>query len=296
MLPRSPDESLVNLFSGNSASRGLSDLKVQLALVQAASLLYLEGVTRATASQVVEKAIREYGIEATPSYAGQLFAVLGIGSSITHGKSRFVLEHDLLNKVRKALETKIEETSSHLKSSIEHFKDLPDKINALEKDWNDCLRLRQKEKELLRVINEEKSKPSSLRQLETEAGKLRERAKQTEALKQECARLSREIKKQPSLEEKRKSVEEAIAKYEEKAKNLAQRERETNIKEQNTNNRETELAARIEKLQHRLGWVELAELKQHIKEAKRELDQLLKQLGEKRTLLDRLLHRKEGQS
>jgi hypothetical protein len=49
MLQRKPDESLINVFAGNNTSRGLSDLKVQLALVQSACTLALEGTIRATA-------------------------------------------------------------------------------------------------------------------------------------------------------------------------------------------------------------------------------------------------------
>lgn len=53
---------------------------------------------------------------------------------------------------------------------------------------------------------------------------------------------------------------------------------------------------RIEKIAGKIGWVDLATLTQKVEEAKKELEQVLKQLGEKRSLLDKLLHRKEANS
>ena len=92
MQQHGPDKRLINAFRGSSASRGLSDLKVQLALVQAACTMALEGTARATASQVAVRANTTYGTEAAASFAGQVFATLNINTVITRGKSRLVLD------------------------------------------------------------------------------------------------------------------------------------------------------------------------------------------------------------
>ena len=47
MIQRKPDDRLIETFVGNHTSEALSEQKVQLALVQSASLLSLEGTTRA---------------------------------------------------------------------------------------------------------------------------------------------------------------------------------------------------------------------------------------------------------
>ena len=58
--------------------------------------------------------------------------------------------------------------------------------------------------------------------------------------------------------------------------------------------KEALLARSIYSLQQRWGYVQLTELQQAIQQARAELDQLSCQLGEKRSLLDRMLHRKGG--
>ena len=101
MLQHKTDDRQLNVIVGNSACRGLSDLKVQLALIQSACALALEGTTRATASQIAARASQSYQIEVTASFTGLAFSNFGIDSVITHGKSRFVLNADKLEASEK---------------------------------------------------------------------------------------------------------------------------------------------------------------------------------------------------
>ena len=281
------DEGFFNTLKGNQSSDNLQELKTQIALVQAASLLAIEGTNRATASQVVERAIREYGVDATPSFTGQLFATLGIGSAMTHGKSRFILDQARLEVIRKGLEEKIEEMVSRLQSSIEQFKNLPEKIDALEKEWKGILQSRRKEQELIRVIKEGKGKADNLLELHEEAKKIRERAQYVDQLKEECSELQKKIKKQPSLEERKQQLEAKIADYNE-------RFRQTQLSERDLVAKEQQLAKLISKLHERNAWADLADVMETLKERKADLDDVLKQLGEKRSLLDKLLQRNKG--
>ena len=59
---------------------------------------------------------------------------------------------------------------------------------------------------------------------------------------------------------------------------------------------EQQLADVINQLKPRKGWVELADLQVAIYNSKVELDQISRQLGEKRSLLDKLLGRNRGGS
>ncbi|HEY50413.1 MAG TPA: hypothetical protein G4O20_01225 [Dehalococcoidia bacterium] len=287
VLNRQIDERMLNMLKGNSASNGLRELKVQLALVQAACLMSIEETTRATASQITERAIREYGIEVSASFTGQVFAGMGIGTAMTHGKNRFILDRGRLEEMRKAITVRCEELAEKLESSIKYFQDLPERIKALEKEWKDIVKLRIKERELLNYVKEERNKPSQLPYLISEANKLKEQAAKVDKLQKECRNLSRKIRSIPSLEERKKSLEAAIATHEAKVRDISAKERGLVA-------REEELADRIVKIQKRMGWVELAILEQAIKEARDEIDTLSRQLGEKRSLLDKIFRRKEG--
>ena len=99
-----------------------------------------------------------------------------------------------------------------------------------------------------------------------------------------------------SLEDKKKTIEARITAHEKKDQEYAQKEREITLKEQDTEQKLTLLMKRIEKLAGKIGWVDLVTLTQKVEDTKRELDRVLKQLGEKRSFLDKLLHRKEGSS
>ncbi len=289
MMPRREDDKeFIQAMKGSTARRGLSEMKVRLALVQAAATMALEGTNRATASQVTERAISDYGIEATPSFTGQVFSEYGIGTAITHGKSRFVLEHEPLDEIRKGIAAKCEELAATLEKSLAEFKDLPQRIEAMEKQWKNLMQLKTRERELTRVINEDRKSPSRLPSLEAEAKKIRDEAANVEKLEAECQELTRKVKQLPSLEERKKSLEESLRKYQAEEKALVGREQQLSA-------REAELSRTLQRIREREGWLTLATIEQKIAEGKQELEQLSRQIGEKRSFMERLLHRrKEG--
>jgi DNA repair exonuclease SbcCD ATPase subunit len=303
MLQRKPDENLLNVFFGNNASQGLSELKIQLALIQAACTLALEGITRATASEISIRALHDYQVEASPSFTGQSFSNMGIRTVTTHGKNKFILDSDQLKKIRKELASKCEQAIGRLQQALEKFQGLPQKIDSLQEEWGKVRALRAKEQELIRVINADRQNPSQIKYLEAEYNKIQQRDERIVYIHKEIESLVQKEKKLPSLEEKKKAIETRIVDYEKKAQALAQKERDIVLneqelakKEQQTEQQLAVLSKRIEKLAVKIGWVDLATLTQKIAEARKELDHLSKQLGEKRSLLDKLLHRKEGGS
>ncbi|MFC2122206.1 hypothetical protein ACFLRP_00800 [Bacteroidota bacterium] len=154
--------------------------------------------------------------------------------------------------------------------------------------------MRVRERELVKFIREEREKPSQLPQFEAEAQKIRKQAAIVQELEDEIRELSLKAEKMSELDEKEKSLEEVIAGYEEKEKQFAARQKVTVTRWLKLKAQEEVIAADIGKLQKRMGWVELATLEQSIKEARKELKELSKQLGEKRFLLDRLLNRNRG--
>ena len=100
----------------------------------------------------------------------------------------------------------------------------------------------------------------------------------------------------PSLEERKAQFTAALAKHEADVNDLKTREQDITVKEKALETRAAQLGQRLVKLQKKERLVELAGLQVAIEDARKELDRLLKQFGEKRTMLDRLIHRKEGQA
>jgi DNA repair exonuclease SbcCD ATPase subunit len=294
MIQRKPDDRLMETFVGNHTSEALSEQKVQLALLQSASLLALEGTTRATASQIAAKASQEYGIEVTASFTGQTLSYLNIGSVTTHGKNKFVLDADQLEKIRKGITDNCEKSLAKLQTSIEIFQDLPQRIEKLQAEWKETLKQRAKEQELIRLINADRQNPPRLDYLQAEYQKIQKRNEYINAVKQEAKSLEQKEKKLPSLEERKKAIEIRIAEHEQKVRALIEKERQIVAKEEESARKETSLAGRLEKLQKRLGWLDLASLNEAIENSRKELDSLSKQLGEKRSLLDKILQRNKG--
>jgi chromosome segregation ATPase len=294
MLQSKPNETIINLINGDNASSGLTELKLRLVLLQAAYILAIEGTNRATAQEISNKAMQDYGFDITPSFTGQVFSGLGIPTATTHGKRRFVLKADQLEKIREDLTTQCKKTQAKLQAAIKGFKDLPGKVDSLQKEWANIRALRNREQELIRAINTDRQNPPDIDYLEAEYRKIQQRDERIATMKQEISTLNQKEKTLASLDEKKKYIETRITAQEKKAGELAQKEREITLQEQETDRQFTFLSKRIEKLAGKTGWVDLSTLKQKVEEARKELDQVLKQLGEKRTLLDKLLRRKEA--
>jgi len=147
---------ILNIFKGNSISGGLKESKMQLVLVQAACVLALEGITRATAGQIATRAIKDYGIEVLPSLTGLIFTNLNIQKLTSHGKSRFVLEYEQLKEIREQTEAQCNEMIEKLETVVKTFHQLPERISKLQNEWIEIVKNHEKEQKLMRLINKEK--------------------------------------------------------------------------------------------------------------------------------------------
>jgi hypothetical protein len=173
IIRRKPDESLIRVLAGNRANSGLNEMKVRLALIQAAGTMALEGTTRATASQVAFRAAADYKVNVTASVAGQTLAAFNIDSRMTHGKSKFVLDADKLEKIRVDVVSQVESAMAKLTAAIEQFQDLPQRIDRLQERWQETLAMRAREQELIKLIKEDAVNPSRIEYLEAEYNKIR---------------------------------------------------------------------------------------------------------------------------
>ena len=133
-------------------------------------------------------------------------------------------------------------------------------------------------------------------QLKTEYEELKRQNASIDELQKRVNVLGFKMLKLPSLRQKKQVLRARIEKYNEYARYLADKEGEINRKEQEAIKREAILSDKVKKLQKQLGWLELASLREEIETTKKELAELNRQLGEKRSILDRILGRNKGVS
>lgn len=271
-----------------SARIPLAAFKLIVSIVQAAYQMSLEGVSRVTALEVAEKVDKDFDISVTPSYVGYVFANLNLRTVTTHGKKRFVLDPDELKGIKERVTAVCEQRMREIDSTLESYKGFVAEVKSLEDRCKEMIKLVDHRKELITYIEANKHYADEVADLEEEASQLKEEAAKAQVLQAECKRLSRHIKAQPALEERREKLTAAINDYNSKVRQYQAQESDVSSKEQ-------VLAKAIFGLQKRKGLAEIAELEEAIKEAKRELNDLSRQLGEKRSLFDRLfMKRKDG--
>ena len=110
----------------------LARLGVTLSLVQAACALALEGVSRASVTEVVQRAHQDTGVEVMPSTAGQIFSTMGIRTVTSHGKNRLVINHDELLPLRETLAAQWEEIAPRAEQYLSKFDEMAERVKKLE--------------------------------------------------------------------------------------------------------------------------------------------------------------------
>ena len=264
----------------NEATENLARIRDHLVLMSTAHRMASMGTTRATVGQVTEKAKREQGLSLKPWEAGQVFSEYRVRRAVSHGKPRLVLDAQQLYRVCKQIESKVSEIAPEAEKASQEVEDMVRKVTGLEESHRKAQELMERERELNRFLFYSRGAEGRLADLERKAAELRDRASEVEDLERECARLEARLDELPALETSRQDLEARLAEH-------VQEEREVSRKEE-------ALAERIQKLVGRRRWVYLAELNQEIEEAEADLDRLRKQLGEKRSLVDRLRGKSKG--
>jgi myosin heavy subunit len=257
------------------ANSGLRTLRVGLGLLEAAHVMALEGQTRAGAGEIAERAAKDFGVSVTASVAGQTFSQMGMATAITHGKTRLVLDPDQLKGLKNDVVRKLETLAAELTEALSEFKDLSSRIEGLDGQWKEVVRLRMRELELAKQIDEARRTPSKLPYLENEAAKLQKEAARADELGKQCHELSNRIKTLPSLQQRWASLDKTISQYQDEEQQIAAGE--------------ARLGKALEQLKQRSAWVTYLDLQYNINKEKAELDQLSQQLGEKKSLLQRLM-------
>jgi DNA repair ATPase RecN len=264
------------ILAASAINAGLDSAKVQLAVIRAAYLISLEGISRATAAQICQSADSEFSTSVTPAFTGVTLIGAGIGKTTTHGKSRFVLDAAQLEDVANRIETYSQQLADKLAATISRFADLPAQIDSLQAEWQKILKLEARKQELLRLTAQYRQQLTNVPHLEDERKSLQQDAQRALELERDVKALAAKIKEMPSLEQKKATLDDAIRKY--------------NADEAHLRTREDSLGAALRDFKTRNAWVDLQTLFYNVQLKQQELEQVSKLLGEKRTLLDRLLN------
>jgi DNA repair exonuclease SbcCD ATPase subunit len=257
------------------AANGLRNLKEILGLVEAALVMSLESTGRATVSEVLKKATEEFGVTSTATVCGQIFSQLKINTATTHGKPRLVLDTDQLKSIKDRISNRIREVSKELADVLSEYKDISNRIKHLEEQLKEAIQIYKRERELTQQLQRVNSQPSRLPYLEQELARQKKEAEQVTQLEERCKELSERIKTLPSLQDREKKLESGISNYQSWEKEIVQSE--------------ARLGQALEKLKMRSAWVTYLDLQYNIQNLKAELEQLSVQLGEKKSLLQRIL-------
>ena len=74
----------------------LKTLRLQLVLLQAGCLMASEGQFRVTSSDILFRARKQTDIDALPSTVGQLLGGLGLPTTTSKGRTRFLLDPEII--------------------------------------------------------------------------------------------------------------------------------------------------------------------------------------------------------
>jgi DNA repair exonuclease SbcCD ATPase subunit len=257
------------------AANGLRNLKEILGLIEAALVMSLEGIFRATVTEVLRKATDEYGVTSTTSVSGQMFSQLKIKTTTTHGKPRLVLDTEQLKSLKDQISRQIRQVSQELAEILAEYKDTGNRINQLEEQLKETVRLNKRERELAQQLQQVNSQPSRLPYLEQELTRRNKEVEQVTQLETRCKELSEKIKTLPSLQEREKKLASDISNYQAWEREIVQNE--------------ARLSQALEQLKMRSAWVIYLDLNYNIQNLKTELKDLTDQINERRSLLEKIL-------
>jgi hypothetical protein len=261
-------------YRAGEAMRGLRNLKLSLVILHAAHIMAIEGQTRAGAGEIAERANTGFLASTTPSIVGQILRGMNIQTTVTHGKPRLVLDPTILKMLVADITRACEATAAELEAALKGFQYLTSRVKGLEDQWNQTIQLRARERQLTRQIEEERRIPSKLPALEQEIARLKQEAADADIMRKECAELSKKIKVLPLLQGRRAALENSRRHYQEE---------EAQVKAD-----EMRLGQALEALKERSAWVTYIDLDRNIQRQRTELEEIAKQIGEKRSLLQKI--------
>ena len=256
----------------------LKTLKLQLALLRTGCLLVAEGHSRATSSELLFRSKKEQSVDALPSTVGQLLGSLGLPTSTSKGKTRFLLDPDHIEPLMSELDSQVQEIESRVDSAIKAIGNVQGRLEPLEQRFQRVHGQLQREQELQRFLDQHRPTFGRTSMLEFE---------RQQTLKAQVQRMEQELKSGPELEKRRRQLAQRVKQLE------AQKEVLTG-EEGALAEAEKQVAGLLSQLKLGRAWVTLAFLERDFAQAQAQLEEVKDQINQHRSWLDRLLHRDEG--
>jgi hypothetical protein len=268
-------------------SEDLKTLRLQLALLQSGCALVADGYSRATSSELLFRARRDFGIDALPSTVGQLLGSLGIPFTTSKGKSRFLLDPEYLQPLLDELSEAIQGMEVRVGKLVTTARDVEARLQPLQERFDQIQARLQRERQMREFIQQYRPALTRNPYLEHEYQQLREQLDRQQRLKNQIHQMQQQLDAQPDLEGKRNILAERVQVLEEQRKDLAQKEKALAADEKAA-------SAVVAQLKQGRAWVNLAVLAQEIAAAEAELEEVKQEIDQHRSWLDRLLRRNEG--
>ena len=259
-------------------------LSVTLSLVQAACALALEGVSRASVTEVVQRAYRDTGVEVKPSTAGQIFSAMGVRTVTSHGKNRLVINHEELLPLQEKMAAQWVEIAPRAEQYLSKFGELAERVKKLEGQRQMVLGMIEREKSNRDFLKSRELWFMRNKDLDQKVQDLRKVIARCGELERQSDLLKERIKVLPRLQKRKAKLDADLGNYQQKDQDLSKQEEELGKQEEAIGDRLADLKAR-------LRYMRADQLEQALERASNELESLSEQLGEKRSRLARLLNR-----
>ncbi|AQX73750.1 hypothetical protein [Dehalococcoides mccartyi] len=132
----------------------LIGMKNCMTLFQTAYLMSQEGNKRATASEVAERAASQFGLKISPSNIGQAFSAMGIATTISRGKTKYVLDSTEIEPILRVGKEECTEISDRLEESLSEYQDIAGRVDGLINQLREALKLDGEERKLRAQIRQ----------------------------------------------------------------------------------------------------------------------------------------------
>ena len=262
----------------------LKALKLQVVLLQAGCLMTSEGQSRVTSSEILFRARKQGDFDALPSTVGQLLGGLGLPTTTSKGRTRFLLDPEIIEPLIDDLESQIQTIAQRTRSLVQSVGNVLARLEPLEERFQQVNQQVQREKELQEFLNKHRPAWAQSKMLQFEANRLKEELAYQERLKGWIRQTEQRLESRPELEERGRTMGRRV-------KELEARKEELVKKEKALNREEVGIKVAVTKLTQ---GVALAKLNIEISRAQEELEELKVQINQNRSWLDRLLHGQEG--
>ena len=164
-------------------------LSTRLGLVQTALSMVLEGRTRATVTEVTDRAADDFEVFILPSVGGQIFSDLGVRRVSVHGQRRLILEAESLQAVHDDLLGQMERLKPQVEAAAEKFERSTETVQVLEGRMSRIYQRASHEKELRAFIIKYEQEGRGANEWQSRYDGLKARIQRGEELKAACQEL-----------------------------------------------------------------------------------------------------------